>query len=170
MPGRLQTAATLFWLAVVLSAAAPSSAWTQDTDSPKRNGLAWLTVGAGVGTGGGAAALGPNVAWDHHILSGRMATTFQIKGPDYGDIGLLYGRTAVWEYGMVGASAGLGLMHYHDYGFSPDEVVTPSVPVAARAAFQPLPMLGLGTYLFGNLNLEHPFAGLVVTVNLGWLE
>lgn len=169
MPARLQTAATLLSLAVVLSATAPSSARAQDAEPPGRNGLAWLTAGAGIGTGGGAAALGPNVAWDHHILSGRVATTFQLKGPDYGDIGLLYGRTAVWEYGIVGASAGLGLMHHHDYGLG-SEVVTLSVPVAARAAFQHLPVLGLGTYLFGNLNLEHPFAGLVVTVNLGWLE
>lgn len=170
VPGLNRRAAVLVSLAFVLSAATPPLASAQDAEPPSRNGLAWLTVGVGVGTAGGALALGPDVAWNNHILSGRASTTFRLKGPDYGDLGLLYGRTAVWEYGMVGVSAGLGVMQYHDYGYRSGEVVAVSVPVAARAAFQPLPVFGLGTYLFGNLNLERPFAGLVLTVNLGWLE
>lgn len=145
MPVRIGPVPTLLFIAVALLPASPRAAPAQEGEAPSRSGLAWLTIGAGVGTGGGALALGPNVAWDHHIVSGRAAATFQLKGPDYSDLGLLYGRTAVWEYGMVGVSAGLGVIQSHDCGGGSNEFVGPSVPVAARAAFQPLPVLGLGT-------------------------
>jgi len=154
---------------ILLAASGPRPASAQDTDPAGRDGMVWLTTGLGVGSEGAAAAVSANIAWEEHVLSARGSATALLFDDGFGDFGLLYGRTAVSENAMLGASAGLGVVdgaHSGSYAAGP----TVGIPVSARAAWHPLPVIGLGTYLFGNLNLEQPFAGLVLTVNLGWLQ
>lgn len=136
----------------------------------------WLTAGVGASSEGFSGVAGLDAAVDHHLFSLRGAAAAAVLGPSYWDIGVLYGRIGRFERGMAAASVGLGIMGGNTgsccLGSSPDAEVPErlSIPLSVRAAWHPTSVVGLGGYMFANINDERPFGGVALTVELGALR
>jgi hypothetical protein len=83
-----------------------------------------------------------------------------------GEIGLLYGRTAMGPHGHVSISAGLAVT---DTDMDSEEGMTVGVPLVGEAALRIFPFLGVGAQLFGNLNSNESYGGLALFLQLGYL-
>jgi hypothetical protein len=106
------------------------------------------------------------------------------------DVGVMYGRIAKSKYGFASISAGLGLVggvkrgRYLDddfqgrYGwfaividrYEKIDFLTLGIPAEIQAFWTPFSKLGIGITLFGNLNPEKSFAGLLVSIQIGDLR
>ena len=82
-----------------------------------------------------------------------------------GEIGLLYGRTAIWRQGHASLSAGLAVT---DTDMDSEQGMTLGVPFVAETGLRIFPFLGVGTQLFGNVNSIQSYAGLVFFLELGY--
>lgn len=167
--GRIVTLPLLSLLSLEPAAALAQETLPEET-TPVRG---WLTGGLGASTEGFAGVAGFDLAVDHHLFSVRGSVASGILGPAFWDVGLLYGRTGVWERGMASASAGLGVMNGDiSSGLSRSEPVGAriGIPLAARLAWHPTRVVGLGLSGFGNLNTARSFAGLALTLELGRLR
>ena len=83
-----------------------------------------------------------------------------------GEIGLLYGRTAMGRSGHVSISAGLAVT---DTDMDSEVGMTLGVPLVGEAALRIFPFLGLGTQLFANLNSIESYSGLTLFIQFGYL-
>jgi hypothetical protein len=96
------------------------------------------------------------------------ADPFSSSGNEFGEIGVLYGRSATKPWGHAAISAGLAWT-----GFGSCELTggcsTVGVPVVAEAAIRLFSIMGLGAQAFVNLNTQDIYRGGVVFVQLGWL-
>ena len=94
---------------------------------------------------------------------------------DVSEMGLLYGRRGGTSGPGWSLSAGLAAVHFER---CPEETADPlsdpgcttlGVPVVTEAGIG-APVVGLALQLFGNLNLQAPYAGLGLSLPLGWMR
>ena len=83
-----------------------------------------------------------------------------------GEIGLLYGRTAMSRIGHVSISSGLAIT---DTDMDSEQGMTLGVPIVGEAALRVVPFMGLGAQFFGNLNSEESYMGLALFMQFGYM-
>lgn len=146
---------------------------------PADKALVWVTAGLGGATEGVAGVLGVDVLNRRHLLSFRWVTVaggdLFSPGDEYWDVGVLYGRARRGGRSMVAASAGVGITggKRRQGLFEAPSKSFPtslSLPLAARAAWHPLSLLGFGIYGFANVNKEQSFAGAAFSIEVGRLR
>lgn len=166
-----------------LSAATPEEAAAQTSDDRTR---VWLALGP---AGGGARDLETDIGLAFQLTGQRGGHQFALRAlflGDYdgsgsddevGEIGLTYGRTAVTWFGYASVSTGVSLVSAQGL---PDEDGgggsiyddpsrrTVGVPFVAEAALQST-LVGVGVQLFANLNTLSAYAGVGVSLHLGWM-
>lgn len=106
------------------------------------------------------------------------------------DVGVMYGGIAKSKYGFASISAGLGLVggvkrgRYLGYNrddscgwffiridqYEKIDFLTFGIPAEIQAFWTPFSKLGIGVTVYGNLNPEKPFAGLLVSIQVGDLR
>lgn len=171
-----------------LPAAPPDSA-AASASPPK--GL-WIDLGLGTGTLGAGGHVQLSARNNRSLFTLRFAGTEEtnLLGPSTSaaDVGFLYGRTADLEadWALASMSLGVGIVRSEsqrevqssdgcgatvwcfgsDSSYRSDTETTIGLPVSARFGAH-LPFAGLGVQIFGNLNPNQSFAGLVVSVQLG---
>jgi len=88
------------------------------------------------------------------------------------EISALYGRVMKrrWWYGAI--SAGIGWTEERTVWSDGTEenVATVGIPILGEIYFTPFQFVGIGASGFGNLNVEHPFAGIVFSLQVGNLK
>ncbi len=93
---------------------------------------------------------------------------------DLTEVGLLYGRRGGGPGPGWSLSVGLSAVHFQRCPEEPEDAfhdpgcTTFGLPVVADAGLGAR-AIGLGLQLFGNLNAQAPFAGLGLTLPLGWM-
>jgi hypothetical protein len=90
------------------------------------------------------------------------------------DVALLYGRRHAREREWVRAAGGIGFVRVTRLGdcnglWCAAELVSSTVGIACQvdAVWAPIPSFGIGLGLFGSVNAEEPFAGLMMAVHVG---
>jgi hypothetical protein len=104
-----------------------------------------------------------------HQLTARaliMGDPYAESDHPKGEIGLLYGRTAMGPHGHMSISAGLAVT---DTDMDSEEGMTVGVPLVAEAALRIFPVLGVGAQFFANLNSNESYGGLALFLQLGYL-
>ncbi len=88
------------------------------------------------------------------------------------EFGLLYGRAASAGIAHLSASAGVGIVS-HSPCSSDDPACSSEtgvgLPLAAEVAIRPLPFLGLGLQLVGDVSTEGSMGGLLAMAQIGWM-
>ena len=99
----------------------------------------------------------------------------------------MYGGIAKSKYGFASLSAGLGLVGGVKRGsylgsnfqgryawfaivteqYEENKFLTLGIPAEIQAFWTPFSKLGISFTLYGNLNPEKPFAGLLVSIQIG---
>jgi hypothetical protein len=161
---------TLLLIGWLLATAAPSSPLAAQDRSRM-----WL--GAGIGSAartdeaGGAALMGELVFQvKHHHFALRAlgaADPFSENDDHFGEVGLLYGRTALRKWGHASIAGGLALT-----AISPcpnGGCTTLGLPVVAEVSARLGPVFGVGLQGFGNLNSRSSYYGFALFLQLGWM-
>ena len=106
------------------------------------------------------------------------------------DVGVMYGGIAKSKYGFASISAGLGLVGGVKRGsylgsnfqgryawfaiiteqYKENNFLTLGIPAEIQAFWTPFSKVGIGFTLYGNLNLEKSFAGLLISIQIGDLR
>jgi hypothetical protein len=138
----------------------------------------WLGVGLG-GAGGsnaaGGGALMAEIVYQTkvHQFSVRAvgaADPFGYSGDEFGEIGVLYGRSAKRRWGHAAISTGLALVGFGSCGEGGGGgCSTVGVPLVAEVAARLFSIMGVGAQGFANLNLKGGYLGAVLFLQLGWL-
>ena len=143
----------------------------------------WITLGLGRATWGGLTELGAQLSASHQagrlVVSGRTLTGFDLLGSvlqvpgmiiDVEDYGLMAGagnRAGLVRYSL---GAGLGaatITRKGSSGSSDSHIKAVSVPLEGQLFIQPIPLLGVGVYGYGDLNKEKSFWGWSFSVSIG---
>jgi hypothetical protein len=159
-------------LALLLTAAATEPVAAQDR--PHR---VWLAAGLGgggaYGGGGGYGVLlqGVYERAPHHVALRLISLTdFPGTSDDgLGEFGVLYGRFAAGDDVQAHAAAGLSAVYLDKCDATYRDCITVGVPLTAEVDLIIANVIGIGLQLFGNINLEAPYAGFFLTLPLGWM-
>lgn len=145
-------------------------------------GAWWIDLDMGdIEAGRSLLALGVRGSWmpsDNELLSLRAiyGEEFRIcvfggcPPPDHiTDIGVLYGRVLKGRWGYGAISAGLGWTggKTEASNGTEEKFSTVGLPILGEIYFTPFSFLGIGASGFGNLNVEHPFAGIALSLQIG---
>lgn len=148
------------FLTTTLSAQAPAA----------RRVTFWLTAGYGRGWAQGlsgieeAGNLAGSVRWGSLLLSGRVAAVSSSIFDTAIDVGLLAGvATDPGPKWRAGVAAGLGLVE------APDGRQTLGVPLEAQLFTRLSRFLGIGVYVFSDINTVASFTGASLALQVGWL-
>lgn len=167
----------------LMAAAGAETAMAQSSEDRTR---VWLAAGP---AGGGASSLETDIGLALQLTGQRgphqMAVRVLFLG-DYdssgsddevGELGLTYGRAVVTWFGYASVSSGIALVSAKGLpdddgggGSIYDDPFrrTVGVPFVAEAGLQS-PLIGVGVQLFGNLNTLASYAGVGVSLHLGWM-
>ena len=144
----------------------------------------------------GGSSAGLSAGLSYSLQNGKHLTTIRstyneelvIFGPSPAesiwDIGVMYGRGAKSKYGFASIAAGLGLVGGVKRGsylghtggwfgtdwYTENDFFTLGIPAEIQAFFTPFSILGIGVTLYGNLNFEKSFAGLMFCIQIGNLR
>jgi hypothetical protein len=171
---------SLFLMCLVGSALHPGNSpiYAQDTSNNSKAKVYWANAGLGgssFGFSGGASL---------SFLLGRSPVSIRYVNNGTGDlgpqqtvwdIGALYGeKNAIASWGFASISGGIGIVGgvYRRCSGKCEwrEFLTVGIPVEGQIFWNPFSFLGIGIYGFGDLNLEHPFAGALLCVQVGKLR
>lgn len=149
------------------------------------------------GIGSSSAGLSAGISFSHlngkHLFTVRSTFNEElvIFGPtpaeNAWDFGCMYGRVAKSNSGFASIAAGFGLvggvrrgryLGYEVNGSSwfgtsryvADDFFTLGIPAELQAFWTPFSKLGIGITLYGNLNLERSFAGMLISLQIGNLR
>jgi hypothetical protein len=136
----------------------------------------WL--GAGLGGAGGSDARGGGALMAeiiyqtgvHHfgVRALGAADPFGYSGDEFGEVGVVYGRSATRPWGHAAIAAGLAWTGFGSCQGS-GGCSTVGVPVVAEVAARLFSIMGVGAQAFGNLNTKSVYLGAVLFLQLGWL-
>jgi hypothetical protein len=133
----------------------------------------WLGAGLGSGAradGGGVAVMGElvyQVRPHHFALRGILVADPLGEDADaFGELGLLYGRTALRKWGHASIAAGLAIT-----GTTPcsGRCSTLGLPVVAEISARLGSVVGVGLQGFANLNSLGSYFGFALFLQLGWM-
>lgn len=133
----------------------------------------WAQVGLGVSSANLGGLVAASVASGPHLLSARAS--FVAEHLDGGedeafDVALLYGRQ-LRRQGAFRPSAAAGLAYVKCEGCDDGRnASTVGLALSVEAALWPTSVAGIGLHGFGNVNSVASFAGIAVTLHLGWLR
>ncbi len=156
----------------------------------------WINAGIGVCSFGLSSGANFSHQFGKKLITIRATYNEELNifGPSPSeqawDAGVMYGGIAKSKYGFASISAGLGLVcgvkrgRYIDdnrddsYGwffikidqYEKIDFLTLGIPTEIQAFWTPFSKLGIGVTLYGNLNPEKPFAGLLVSIQIGDLR
>ena len=174
---RLRLLAALALLSGICLLGAERNARAQG-DAPRQDALrrTWIHASIGLAAfirtdGGGFGALaGLSHQRGPSVFSARTATVAPLKGKDWYDAGMLYGRATSWSWGQASASVGAAYT-WSEGTAGGDRTRTLGVPVQAQV-YAAIPYLPLGVRLggFANFNVERSFSGLTFGLVLGDLR
>lgn len=144
------------------------------SQDPNSNRI-WVNAGLGVGTNDISGFVNVSYQKGNNLLSMRGALSGDLVfGDEFWDIGMLYGRATSQQRYHASISAGLAMVGgKRDAGFSSsgnDVPVAIGLPLKAQLNWQPTSVLGFGLHIFANINFEHSFAGLALSLQLGKLR
>jgi hypothetical protein len=134
----------------------------------------WINVGGGLTTGfhsEDAVNAGFNVSlniqpFPHQMFTVRSAGADFIGG-DYYDMAALYGLISRNQNGYVSAAAGVGAVFFErDFLGKNDNKAVAGVPLEMQAFWTPTPNFGLGLVGYLNINEEHSYYGMVLSLQL----
>ena len=141
---------------------------------------AFLAGGTEMDSGIGAVAHIAVERGRHRVLFRSVAIADVTGFPDgsgegdLSEVGLLYGKRGGGPGPGWSVSAGVAAVHFQrcpddgaDPGLDPG-CTTVGIPVVAEIGVG-AKVVGLGLQLFGNLNAHAPFAGLGLSLPLGWM-
>jgi hypothetical protein len=137
----------------------------------------WAAFGLGFGgsaKGEGAAVVGELVFQrsPHHLAlrATGIADLFDPASCGMGDLGVVYGRTAIGSLGHATVGSGLALTSADRCdGSGGSRGAGLGVPIVAEVALRLAPVVGIGLQAFANVNPRASFGGVVVFLQLGWL-
>jgi hypothetical protein len=85
------------------------------------------------------------------------------------EVGVLYGRRAVWSFGYVAIAGGMAMVTAKGFsGAAGERRETIGLPVIAEAGLQSK-VLGLGIQAFGNVNPVSMYGGVSLFLEIGWM-
>ena len=144
---------------------------------------------------GFTVTLGAAYQYGNYIFRGRYMhhDEFNMFGPDpsenFHELGLLAGKTFYSKYLSLDVSAGLGIISgirrgdflymeessgWFDFSdprhYEKDLFFLPAIPLSIDASFKPVPYLGIGLSLYGNLNPSRPLCGIGFRIMAGKLR
>ena len=145
----------------------------------------WLNGGLGIsslGSLGGNANI--SVHFDKFLLSLRSTVNSEksglfVGGDEFFDMGLLFGLAKSEQKQFFSIAIGIARVTGNHYigepglfsdGHRVDITPVIGLPLEAQLFFRPTGFLGLGTYLYGNLNSEHSFSGITFCLQVGKLR
>ena len=131
----------------------------------------WINAGVGVGSLELSAVVSASLARERHLFSVRRAQVSTLLGDPLWDVGLLYGRAHVGGRGTASIAGGISLVNViHRSGTELVPVMTESISMGIPIELQLFwrrGVFGLGGYAFTNFNLEEPFWGVALALQLG---
>jgi hypothetical protein len=135
----------------------------------------WL--GAGLGSAGGrevegAAGMGELVyqTGPHHFaIRGLIAGDPFGDDVPFGEVGVLYGRSAKRKWGHSAIAAGLAWTNFGPCTGTGTDCTTMGIPVVGEIAARLFSIAGVGLQGFVNLNTKSIYRGAVLFLQLGWL-
>ncbi len=157
-------------------------AWPATVAAQEREPLhVWGTLG--VGGGGttvesveGSMGLSVQLAAQRgpHQFTLRLLGLAELFGSTgtMSDVGLLYGRAASAGIAHLSASAGVSVVSHSPCDSDDPDCSSETgigLPLAVEAAIRPLPVLGLGLQLFGDISTVGSMGGVFVMAQLGWM-
>lgn len=175
VPGQLSAQATD--TAVMSDRGIWAGAGTGIAAMPERNAGDSSTSGSA-----GAGVLYVTYREKQNLITGRLSSTAEVFGDVVFDYGLLYGRMIGSGEGFVSVGGGLAFVEgeFVDDGLSfcnffsqdcePKETVkvqTVGVPLEVQLFWRPTRFVGVGAYLFANLNTVASFGGASASIQLG---
>ncbi len=136
----------------------------------------WVTTGAGISTSGASFIGGVSHQIDAHLISVRSTVSTVLFGDEFFDVGVLYGRATEVRKFHQSISIGLGMVggirrEGSLFSSEPSETIpfTLNVPLELKMYWRPTRYVGLGPYLFANLNTEHSVIGGALSIKIGKL-
>jgi len=152
-------------LSIVLVVACAAFAGT--TPAPRHR--FWVSAGQGFGLLIAAAEYSCAYQTGRYLVMARCCATgipvmIDAPPPYIADFGLLFGLGSAGR--TVHRSVAAGISYVEAAG----GLRTVGIPLEAGITWTPLPVVGIGATLFGNLNTILPFAGIVLHLRAGKLR
>jgi hypothetical protein len=138
-----------------------------ETEKPEMPWRLWGAAGGGFGSNGAAGMVELVFQKGSNQITARAVGELDpYDGEDQiGEMGLLYGRTAMSRQGHASISAGVALT-----GTDMDtQAMTLGVPIVGEAALRLFPFLGIGAQVFANLNSKDSYLGGVLFMQFGYV-
>ena len=172
------------FIVIILS---QSSIKSQTNMKQNSTSLYWLTLGAGFFSNKDFGGFGGNINASYYSKIGLLSVRFldaansgaepvNVITNDYrlnhiNEISGMYGLNYHISFLFLSLSTGVGMV-WIKKGVSPSEVTstTLGLPIDAEIFISPLPMLGIGLKLIGNLNSKSSYRGILICIQLGKLK
>lgn len=148
----------------------------QQTNGDTNSTSYWVHGGTSINNLGVGVQGGLSVDYNQHVFSLRTVSTDQSYGAETWDVALLYGRSTTFRSWYVSAGVGAAVTGGTKYSglFGSGEGIPMETmlgfPLEANLFWQPTNFVGLGVYSFANVNTEHPFGGMGLSVRVGNLQ
>ena len=174
-------------LSIVMLTAMAGRSIAQDSTTNTGSQYFWIAGGLGAGLPGVAAGIALTWAAPDHIVSLRYAASSEINifGPSpweqVFDVGLLYGVYSSSQYGFASIAGGVSYVNGVRRGksvatslfgeeFEKDPFQTVGIPLEAQLFFRPVRVLGIGIYLYADINSEMSTVGGLISLQIGYLR
>ena len=151
-------------------------------EEPANEDFFWGTLGTGIGakTDDNSLPLAFNLNFTYrhnlNLFSFRLTSVGVLFDRTLNDYGLLYGYTLTSSALFTSIGAGLAVMSGTKYAglFSNEKnkSIGPTIglPLEAELFWHPVNPLGLGLYLFADINPEKTFEGVTLSIQIGKLR
>lgn len=136
----------------------------------------WVHGGTSINSLGVGVHGGLTVDYNQHVFSLRTVSTGRSYGSETWDVALLYGRSTTFRSWYLSAGVGAAVTGGTKYpGLFGSGEGTPmetmlGFPLEANLSWQPTGFVALGLYSFANVNTEHPFGGIGISVRVGNIQ
>jgi len=135
----------------------------------------WFNAGIGAGSSGTAGILSGSYQFGLNLISIRSASTFELFGDDYWDMGILYGFATSAEIVHASFAAGVAVSGGSEvvsgsgfFGRQYNKLpVTTGLPLELQFFTRPGKFIGFGLYGFANINNQHSFGGAALALQVG---
>jgi hypothetical protein len=161
-------------LAVIGLFATTTDSFAQQTNVKDTSSTSyWVHGGTSIHNLGMGIHGGFSVDYNQHVFSLRTVSTDLSYGAETWDVALLYGRSTTFRSWYLSAGVGAAITGGTKYpGLFGSGKGTPmetmmGFPLEANLSWQPTGFVALGIYSFANVNTEHPFGGMGLTVRVG---
>jgi hypothetical protein len=164
-----------------------SSIKSQTNIKQNSTSLYWLTLGAGFFSNKDFSGFGGNINASYYSNIGLLSVRFldadkagmeptnvitsSVKLNHINEFSGMYGFNYHASFLFISVSSGIGIVWFKK-GITPSEVTTSTLglPLDAEIFISPLPVLGIGLKLLGNINSKSSYSGFLICLQLGKLK